>query len=70
MERQRADDADRKALEAAHRYRHADNARIAAELNSTRANEVGDSFILDLILLLNALTSFDFFPSNSSRCLT
>jgi hypothetical protein len=39
-EKQRADDADRKALEAAHRFRNAENARIVAEQNATRANEV------------------------------
>ena len=39
-EEQRTDDADRKALEAAHRFRNAENARIHAEQNVTRANEV------------------------------
>jgi|SRR5882762_9221418 len=39
-EKQRADDADRKALDAAHRFRAADNARILAEQNVTRSNEV------------------------------
>lgn len=41
IERQRADDADRKALEAAYRFRSADNARIIAEQNAARVNEVG-----------------------------
>src|ERR1700735_860464 len=39
-EKQRADDADRKALEAAHRFRSADNARVLAEQNATRADQV------------------------------
>ena len=47
-EKQRADSADRKALEAAHRFRSADNARIISEQNATRTNEV------TLFLLKNA----------------
>ena len=39
-EKQRADDANRKALEAAHLFRNAENARILAEQNAKRADEV------------------------------
>lgn len=52
-ERQRADDADRKALEAAYRFRSADNARIIAEQSAARANEV--SFHLALRITCLAL---------------
>ncbi|KZP05554.1 hypothetical protein FIBSPDRAFT_765695, partial [Athelia psychrophila] len=38
-ERQRADDADRKALDAAYKFRQSENSRVAAELNYARANE-------------------------------
>ena len=39
-EKRRADECDRRALDAAHKYRTAENARILAEQNASRANEV------------------------------
>ncbi|KAF7981962.1 hypothetical protein HWV62_30765 [Athelia sp. TMB] len=39
QERQRADDADRKALEAAWKWRESENSRVAAEGNYARATE-------------------------------
>lgn len=39
-ERQRADDADRKALDTAYKYRQAESGRLSAELNFAKANEV------------------------------
>jgi hypothetical protein len=39
-EKRRADESDRKALEAAHKFRNAENARIIAAQDATRANEV------------------------------
>lgn len=44
-ERRRADECDRRALDAAHKYRTAENARVLAEQNASRANEVRHAFL-------------------------
>lgn len=39
-ERRRADECDRRALDFAHKYRNAENARVLSEQNVSRTNEV------------------------------
>jgi hypothetical protein len=66
-EKQRADNADRKALEAAHRFRNAENARIIAEQNATRTNEVivtGFCFLLFPRIMLTFPFPFRFVSRN------